>query len=55
MDDDPYVRRDPAYRDPPRENGWTGYAAVKYGFIFLIVLAVLVFLYLVLRNMDIIG
>ena len=27
----------------PQESGWTGYAAVKYGFIFLIVLAILWF------------
>jgi hypothetical protein len=27
----------------PQENSWTGYAAVKYGFIFLIVLAILWF------------
>jgi hypothetical protein len=26
-----------------RSTGWTGYAAVKYGFIFLIVLAILYF------------
>ncbi len=33
-------------REPVREpgTGWTGYAAVKYGFIFLIVVAILVFL-----------
>jgi hypothetical protein len=31
--------------EPVREpsTGWTGYAAVKYGFIFLIVLAILYF------------
>jgi hypothetical protein len=34
------------YRDVPEEprNSWTGYALVKYGFIFLIVLAILYFL-----------
>jgi hypothetical protein len=33
------------HEDSPREpnTGWTGYAAVKYGFIFLIVLAILWF------------
>jgi hypothetical protein len=32
--------------EPTREpsSGWTGFAAVKYGFIFLIVLAILYFL-----------
>lgn len=31
--------------EPPRESNssWTGYAAVKYGFIFLIVVAILYF------------
>jgi len=29
--------------EPPPEPGWTGFAAVKYGFIFLIVVAVLYF------------
>jgi hypothetical protein len=34
------------YREVPEEprNSWTGYALVKYGFIFLIVLAILYFL-----------
>ena len=35
------VQQQPA---PAPENSWTGYAAVKYGFIFLIVVAILWFL-----------
>jgi hypothetical protein len=34
----------PVQQQAPQENSWTGYAAVKYGFIFLIVLAILWFL-----------
>ena len=35
----------PTQQAPPQDTGssWTGYAAVKYGFIFLIVLAILWF------------
>lgn len=53
---DPYRRDEPyepARRDP--DGGWTSYAAVKYGFIFLIVVAILFFLYLVLRGTGILG
>lgn len=50
MDDPQTGRYDPA--DPRREpnGGWTSYAAVKYGFIFLIVVAILFFLWLVLTR-----
>ena len=34
--------------EPPTEPGWTGFALVKYGFIFLIVVAVLYFAAVVL-------
>jgi hypothetical protein len=36
----------PVQQAPPQDTGagWTGYALVKYGFIFLIVLAILWFL-----------
>ena len=39
----PHTHQDPAPQQAPQESGWTGYAAVKYGFIFLIVLAILWF------------
>lgn len=42
----PHTHNEPAQQQapPPSDGGWTGYAAVKYGFIFLIVLAILWFL-----------
>jgi hypothetical protein len=39
----PSHTHEPAGEQAPRSGGWTGYAAVKYGFIFLIVVAVLWF------------
>ena len=46
---EPHYHNQPAQQPvqtPPQDTGagWTGYALVKYGFIFLIVLAVLWFL-----------
>jgi hypothetical protein len=41
----PHTHQEPVQQQaPPQDSGWTGYAAVKYGFIFLIVLAILWFL-----------
>jgi hypothetical protein len=41
----PHSHQEPVQQQaPPQENSWTGYAAVKYGFIFLIVVAILWFL-----------
>jgi hypothetical protein len=37
-----HAHHDEPARDPA--SGWTGYAAVKYGFIFLIVVAILYFI-----------
>jgi hypothetical protein len=37
-----HVHHDEPTREPT--SGWTGYAAVKYGFIFLIVVAILYFI-----------
>lgn len=50
---DPHVHRDPVY--PAREpvepaSGLTGYAAIKYGAIIVITLAVLFFLWLVITR-----
>lgn len=39
---DPNHLHDPVEREPAG-GGWTGFAAVKYGFIFLIVVALLYF------------
>ena len=41
-----YHGNQPAQTPPPQDTGagWTGYALVKYGFIFLIVVAILWFL-----------
>ena len=43
---DPHYHNDPRPAAPPQDPGtsWTGYALVKYGFIFLIVVAILYFL-----------
>ena len=38
----PHTHQEPV-QQAPQDGGWTGYAAVKYGFIFLIVLAILWF------------
>lgn len=40
---EPHTHSQPT-QQAPQENSWTGYAAVKYGFIFLIVVAILWFL-----------
>ncbi len=41
----PHTHNEPVQQQPPpSDGGWTGYAAVKYGFIFLIVVAILWFL-----------
>ena len=40
----PHSHNEPAQQPAPQENSWTGYAAVKYGFIFLIVIAILWFI-----------
>ena len=40
----PHTHQEPAQQQaPPEDSSLTGYAAVKYGFIFLIVLAILWF------------
>jgi hypothetical protein len=39
----PHTHNEPVQQQAPQDSGWTGYAAVKYGFIFLIVLAILWF------------
>ena len=40
----PHTHQEPVQQQQaPQDSGWTGYAAVKYGFIFLIVLAILWF------------
>ncbi len=43
---DPHTHQ-PAPASPEPRSGWTGYAVAKYGFILLIVVAILVFLALV--------
>jgi len=42
---EPHAHNQPTHQAPPQDpsTGWTGYALVKYGFIFLIVLAILWF------------
>lgn len=54
---DPHVHRDPAYQQPHAHepvgepaSGWTGYAAVKYGAIIVVTIAILVFLWLVITR-----
>jgi hypothetical protein len=39
----PHTHDQPTQQTPEEGSGWTSYAAVKYGFIFLIVLAILWF------------
>lgn len=41
---EPHTHQEQPTHEAPPESGWTGYAAVKYGFILLIVIAILVFL-----------
>jgi hypothetical protein len=50
---DPHIHHEePVYREPVREptSGLTGYAAIKYGAIIVITLAVLFFLWLVITR-----
>ena len=39
----PHYHDEPTQQAPEERTSWTSYAAVKYGFIFLIVLAILWF------------